>query len=356
RPVTRDLTWGVKVPLKEAEGKVIYVWFEAVLGYISSTKEWAQKIAQPERWKDYWQDENCHLIHFIGKDNIVFHAIMFPAILMAKGDYVLPMNVPANEYLNIESQKISTSRSYAIWLEDYLERFPPDPLRYCLASIAPETKDSDFSWKDFQTRNNSELVGILGNFVNRSLTFVEKHFGNRVPGRNSLDDLDRWMLQRISEAPKRVGDALEKFELRNALKEFMDVARDANKYFNDQEPWRTVRENNEKCSTTLDICIQVSKTLAILMAPFMPFTSEKLWRLLNLKGSVCEQNWHQAGSDLVEAGHALNKPEILFSKIDDQTIEEQVEKLRGTSQTPELKKPSGKEKKSGRRKIKVNFN
>ncbi|MFQ5863776.1 MAG: methionine--tRNA ligase [bacterium] len=345
RAVTRDLTWGIKVPLKEAEGKVIYVWFEAVLGYISSTKEWAQTMGQPDRWKEYWQDENCRLIHFIGKDNIVFHAIMFPAILMAKEGYVLPINVPANEYLNIEGQKISTSRKYAIWLEDYLEKFPPDPLRYCLASIAPETKDSDFSWKDFQTRNNSELVGILGNFVNRSLTFIEKNFGNKIPAHNSLDDLDRWMLQRICEAPEKVGEALEKFEVRNALKEFMDVARDANKYFNDQEPWRTVRDDNQKCSTTLHICSQVSKTLAVLMSPFMPFTSEKLWRLLNLKGNVYDQNWYQAGSRFVEAGHALNKPEILFSKIDDKIIEEEIEKLQKVSQTLEVPEPSGKEKK-----------
>ncbi|MFQ5823375.1 MAG: methionine--tRNA ligase [bacterium] len=344
RAVTRDLTWGIKVPLKEAEGKVIYVWFEAVLGYISSTKEWAQQIGQPERWKDYWQNENCRLIHFIGKDNIVFHAIMFPAILMAKEGYVLPANVPANEYLNIEAQKISTSRNYAIWLEDYLKKFPPDPLRYCLASIAPETKDSDFSWKDFQTRNNSELVGILGNFVNRSLTFVEKHFGNRVPERNSLDSLDRWMLHRISEAPKRVGDALEKFEVRNALKEFMDVARDANKYINDQEPWRTVREDNQRCGTTLNICIQVSKVLAILMAPFMPYTAEKLWQLLNLKGSVQDQNWFQAGNNIVESGHALKKPKILFSKIEDKIIEEEIQKLKNTSQTHEVQETSKKEK------------
>ncbi|HEX9652875.1 MAG TPA: methionine--tRNA ligase, partial [bacterium] len=201
RAVTRDLNWGIKVPIAEAEGKVIYVWFEAVLGYISSTKEWAQNIGQPESWRDYWLDKNCRLIHFIGKDNIVFHAILFPALLMAKGEYVLPDNVPANEYLNLEGNKISTSRNYAIWLDEYLDLFPPDPLRYCLAAIAPETKDADFSWKDFQTRNNSELVGILGNFINRSLTFIDKQFENRVPEQKQLGDRDRWILKRVAAAP-----------------------------------------------------------------------------------------------------------------------------------------------------------
>lgn len=345
RAVTRDLNWGVKVPLAEARGKVIYVWFEAVLGYISSTKEWAQNIGQPDRWQDYWQNTSCKLIHFIGKDNIVFHAIMFPAILMAKAGYVLPDNVPANEYLNMERQKISTSRNYAIWLHEYLEKFPPDPLRYCLASIAPETKDSDFSWKDFQTRNNSELVGILGNFVNRSLTFVEKHFENRVPEQNQLDDLDHWMLSRISEAPQKVGEALEKFEVRNALKELMDVARDANKYFNDQEPWLTVRDNIQKCSTTLNICAQVSKALAVLMTPFMPFSAEKLWHLLNMEGRVHEQAWLDAGIKFMQSGHLLNKPEILFSKIDDKVIAEEIDKLVRTSQSLEAQEASGKEEK-----------
>jgi methionyl-tRNA synthetase len=344
RAVTRDLNWGIKVPLAEASDKVLYVWFEAVLGYISSTKEWAQKIGQPDRWQEYWQDENCRLIHFIGKDNIVFHAIMFPAILMAKGGYVLPDNVPANEYLNIEGNKISTSRNYAIWVDDYLDVFPPDPLRYCLAAIAPETKDSDFSWKDFQTRNNSELVGILGNFVNRSLTFIEKHFENRVPEQKQLDQLDRALLQRIAEAPQKVGKALERFEVRQALKEFMDICRDANKYFNDKEPWRTVRENPDACRTTLNVCAQVSKTLAVLMMPFMPFSAEKLWRLLNLDGSVHQQDWDQAGADFLAAGHRLNPSEILFSKIEDKIIDEQIEKLARLSQNAATKTSTAKEK------------
>ena len=317
RAVTRDLNWGVKVPLQDAGQKVLYVWFEAVLGYISSTKEWAKNSGQPERWRDYWQDENCKLVHFVGKDNIVFHAIMFPAILMAREGYVLADNVPANEFLNIQGDKISTSRNYAIWVDEYLESFPPDPLRYCLASIAPETKDADFSWDDFQIRNNAELVGILGNFVNRSLTFIDKHFDNRVPELHEPDGFDEWMLGRLAEAPANIGEALEKFEVRQALRNFMDVCRDANKYFNDKEPWKTVKTDRAQCGTTLHVCLQTSKTLAVLMAPFMPFSAEKLWRLLNVDGDVHQQSWDTAGQTFLAAGHKLGRPEILFSKMED---------------------------------------
>jgi len=332
RAVTRDLQWGIKVPLEEAKDKVLYVWFEAVLGYISSTKEWAQKIGEPDRWKDYWQDENCKLVHFIGKDNITFHAIMFPALLMAKEGYTVPDSVPANEFLNIQGDKVSTSRDYAVWLEDYLENFPPDSMRYCLASIAPETKDSDFSWKDFQTRNNAELVGSLGNFINRSLTFIDKHFDGRVPEQKQQDELDYWILKQIAEAPERVGDSLERFRVRQALKALMDVARNANKYFNDKEPWRTVKEDPELCGSTLNVCVQVSKTLAILMEPFLPFSAEKLWKLLNQEGDIHGQNWFAAGKEFIPEGHQLGKPEILISKIEDTVIEAEVEKLKAKSQ------------------------
>lgn len=332
RAVTRDLRWGIKVPLEEAKDKVLYVWFEAVLGYISSTKEWAQKIGEPARWKDYWQDENCKLVHFIGKDNITFHAIMFPALLMAKEGYTVPDSVPANEFLNIQGDKVSTSRDYAVWLEEYLENFPPDSMRYCLASIAPETKDSDFSWKDFQTRNNSELVGILGNFINRSLTFIDKHFDGRVPEQKQQDELDYWILKQIAEAPEKVGDSIERFRVRQALKALMDVARNANKYFNDKEPWRTVKEDPELCGATLNVCVQVSKTLAILMEPFLPFSAEKLWKLLNQEGDIHGQNWFAAGIEFIPEGHKLGKPEILISKIEDTVIEAEVEKLKAKSQ------------------------
>jgi len=328
RAVTRDLSWGVPVPLEEAMGKVIYVWFEAVLGYISSTKEWAENQGNPDAWKDYWQNPDCKLVHFIGKDNIVFHAVMFPIFLMARGDYAITYDVPANEFLNLEGEKFSTSRDYAIWLDDYLERFPVDPLRYCLASIAPETKDSDFSWKDFQTRNNSELVGILGNFVNRSLTFAHKHFDGAVPEAGELEELDRWILGRIDEASGQVGAYLEKYEVRQALKAFMDVARDANKYFNDKEPWKAVRENPEGAATTINICVQISKTLAVLMAPFLPFGAEKLWQLLNCEADVHKQDWDSAGKKMLQSGHKLNPAEILFSKIEDKVIEAEVERLK----------------------------
>lgn len=334
RAVTRDLHWGVKVPLEEAGEKVIYVWFEAVLGYISSTKEWAQNIGQPERWKDYWQDENCRLIHFVGKDNIVFHAIMFPAILMAKGGYALPDNVPANEFLNLEGDKISTSRDYAVWLDDYLDRFPPDPLRYCLAAIAPETRDSDFSWKDFQTRNNSELAGILGNFIHRSLTFVERNFDNKVPEATKLDDADRRMLNRLSEGAQKVGEALDHFQIRMALKEFMDVCRDANKYFNDREPWRTIKENRDACAATLNICVQVAQSLAVLMTPFLPFSAEKLWKMLNLDGDVHTQDWFEIHKSPLPAGHKLAQPEILFDKLEDDVIDREIAKLQKNSRKP----------------------
>lgn len=342
RAVTRDLDWGIKVPLEEAKDKVIYVWFEAVLGYISSTKEWAQQRGEPEKWKEYWQNQECRLIHFIGKDNIVFHAIMFPAFLMAKGGYVLPDNVPANEFLNIKSQKISTSRNYAVWLEDYLHRFPPDPMRYCLAAIAPETRDSDFSWEDFQTRNNSELVGILGNFINRSLTFVAKHFDGRVPQAIDLDEMDRAMLEKIAEAPAKIGHFLEKFEVRNALRELMDVARDANKYFNDKEPWKTIKQDRETCATTLNTCVQVSKALAVLMAPFLPFSAEKLWRMLGQTGDVHKQAWDAAGSELLAPGQTLAKPKILFAKIDDETIADEISRL-GAAANDEKEKKARKE-------------
>lgn len=332
RAITRDLSWGIKVPLEDADGKVIYVWFEAVLGYISATKEWAQKIGEPERWQSYWQNENCKLVHFIGKDNIVFHAVMFPSFLMAKGGYALPYDVPANEFLNLKGDKISTSRNYAIWLDDYLDRFPPDPLRYCLAAIAPETKDSNFSWHDFQTRNNSELVGILGNFVNRSLTFVKKHFDNKVPEQHQLDELDQWMLNQLTDGPKKVAASLDKYEVRQALKHFIGVARDANKYFNDKQPWLVIKSDRESCATTLNICLQVSKTLAVLMAPFMPPSAEKLWQLLNLAGDVHKQDWFNTGGETLPVGHPLNEPEILFAKIEDDVIAAEVARLQGTTQ------------------------
>ncbi|MBX7150167.1 methionine--tRNA ligase [bacterium] len=345
RAYTRDLEWGVPVPktdrkgntIEGAERKVIYVWFEAVLGYISATKEWARKIGQNERWRDYWQKEDTKLVHFIGKDNIVFHAIIFPAITIAynqnhrKDDtFVLVSEIPACEFLNLEGAKLSTSRNYAVWVKDYLEKFPPDPLRYTLTSILPESKDSDFSWKDFQARNNSELADILGNFINRSLTFTVKNFDHKVPTPGKLTQSDLAMLVEIKQAQKEVGEFIERFRFRDACKRFMDLARAANKYFNDSEPWKKIKTDREQCATTLYVSVQVVRALAIVMLPFIPFTAERVWRMLNLSGKAEEQNWSEIGETTVDSGHTLGNVEIVFAKIDDDIIQKEVDLLNAT--------------------------
>jgi methionyl-tRNA synthetase len=325
RPITRDLHWGVPVPLKEAEGKVLYVWFDAPIGYISSTMEWSEKTGDPERWKTYWRDPETKLVHFIGKDNVVFHAILFPMMLMRAGGYVLPDAIPANEYLTIEGRKISTSQNYAVWLDDYLNAFPPDPLRYSIAANAPETKDTDFSWKQFQSRNNDELADILGNFINRTFTFVHRYFDGKVPAAGAQDDLDKAMLEELRTAPKAVGELLERFEVRNATKAFMDLCRSANKYFNDKAPWETRKFDPAKCGTTLNICLQIVRSLSVFMSPVLPFSSEKLRVMLGL----CEKTgWDAAGDPSLPAGHPLGQAQILFVKIEDEAIEKETEKLK----------------------------
>ncbi|NIA30977.1 MAG: methionine--tRNA ligase subunit beta, partial [Actinobacteria bacterium] len=340
RAVTRDLSWGVPVPLEEAKGKVLYVWFDAPIGYISATKEWAVEKDEPDLWKTYWQDEETQLIHFIGKDNIVFHCIMFPAILQVHGDYVLPDNVPANEFLNLEGNKLSTSKNYAVWLEDYLEKFPVDPLRYYLAINAPESRDADFTWQEYQQHNNSELADILGNFINRTLTFAVNNFEGKVPQAGDLDELDNWMLNILKTAPARIGKELENFQVRKAVTAFMDVARASNKYFNDQEPWRTLKENKSKCATTIHICMQACRTLAVLMEPILPFSAEKLWRILGNEGSVHDQAWDEISSSGLTAGHKLGKVEILFQKMDKKMIRPEIDRLRKISEA--LKSQGGK--------------
>ncbi|MDZ7260881.1 MAG: methionine--tRNA ligase [candidate division KSB1 bacterium] len=337
RAVTRDLSWGVPVPLKGYEHKVLYVWFDAPIGYISSTKEWAEKIGQPDKWKEFWMDKSTKLVHFIGKDNIVFHAIVWPAILMGQGEYILPSEIPANEFLNIEGQKLSTSRNFAVWLDEYLEKFPPDPLRYALAVNAPETKDADFSWKDFQARNNNELADILGNFINRSLTFLEKNFDSVVPEPETLDSLDRQMLDKIIETRDEMETSLEKFEVRKAVTSLMNLARFANKYFNDQEPWNTIKDHPRKCQTTLNTCLQVARSLAVLMEPFLPFSAEKLWKMLRLFSDVHQQKWDEVGQITLRPGHKIGELEILFNKIEDDVIEQEIEKLKRVSFKPEKK-------------------
>lgn len=325
RAVTRDLSWGVNVPLDEAKGKVLYVWFDAPIGYISATKEWAIENGDPDLWKTYWQNEKTKLVHFIGKDNIVFHCIMFPAMLMAHGDYILPDNVPANEFLNLEGNKLSTSRNYAVWLQDYLKKFPADPLRYFLAINSPETKDTDFTWKEFQQRNNGELADILGNFINRTMSFAQQKFDGKLPQAYEPDERDKSMNELLQAAPDKIGQFLERFELRKATAALIDVAREANKYFNDQEPWKSAKQEPKKCATTIHVCLQTCRVLALLMEPLMPFSAAKLWRMLNIKQGLHDQHWDEL--EPLKAGHALADSQILFSKIEDAEIEPEIERL-----------------------------
>ncbi|MDD8017029.1 MAG: methionine--tRNA ligase [Bacteroidota bacterium] len=327
RAVTRDLSWGIPVPVEGAEGKVIYVWFDAVLGYISSTKEWALRIGQPEKWKEYWCDQGTRYIAFLGKDNIVFHTIVFPAELMAKGGYILPDNVPANEFLNLEGGKFSKSRNNAIYVKDILERYPADILRYTLATNLPETKDSDFYWKDFQAKNNNELADIYGNFVNRTITFAAKNFGNSVPHRGVLNDRDKELIGYINSAPQQIGNLIEQFRFRDATMEMMNLARAANKYFNDSEPWKTFKSNPDQCATTLNICLNIVRSLSIVFLPVVPFSSEKVWKMLNETPTVGKELWENAGELKLPSGHTLGQSEILFTKIEDSVIEQELQQL-----------------------------
>ena len=331
RAVTRDLDWGVKVPLDEAVGKVLYVWFEAVLGYISSTKEYSQKIGKPDLWKKYWQDENTKYIAFIGKDNVVFHCIVFPAMLKAwnSGEnvkYCLPQNVPANEFLNFEGKKFSKSRNWGIDVIDFLKIFPADPLRYTLAVNLPENRDTDFQWKEFQAKNNSELAAIFGNFINRTFTFAHKHFDGKVPPKGELNEMDKEMIKTVSEYPQKISEYFERYKLKEGTNEIMNLARAGNKYFNDSEPWKTVKSDKEKCSTTINICLQTIYTLAELFEPVVPFSSKKIFKMLNAEPT----KWQKCGDENLPAEHKLNNSEILFPQIEDKMIDKQVEKLDGS--------------------------
>jgi methionyl-tRNA synthetase len=328
RPITRDIDWGIPVPLAGAEGKVLYVWFDAPIGYLSSSVEWAEKQGTPERWRDYWFDPKTRLIHFIGKDNIVFHAIVWPATLMAHGDFILPAQIPANEFLTIEGDKVSTSRNWAVWVDEFIDVFPPDPLRYYLESIAPENKDADFAWKDFQSHNNSELADVLGNLINRSLSFIEKHFDARVPAAGELTKADRAVFSAIAAATGSIGASLEEFQVRRAIGELMDLARSGNKYFNDAAPWSSVKTDRARCATTLNTTLQLLAALAVLMEPFLPFSAEKLWSMLNGPGSHRDQRWHDVPNLRLPGDHQLGKRTILFDKIEDPIIEAQIAKLK----------------------------
>ena len=328
RAVTRDLDWGIKVPVEGAEGKVLYVWFDAVLGYISATKELSIQLGKKDLWKEYWQGKDTKYVAFIGKDNVVFHCIVFPAMLMAwnEGDkekYILPQNVPANEFLNFEGKKFSKSRNWGIDVIDFLKLFPADSLRYALVSNLPETRDSDFQWKEFQARNNSELADILGNFINRTLTFVHKHFEGKVPQKVKLESIDEEMLKLIASYPAKVSALLERYKIKDSVQEVMNLARAANKYFNDSEPWKTVKADKEKCAATLYVSLQTIYTLAELLEPVIPFASGKIFKMLNAEKTL----WDKCGEENLPAGHILNKPDILFVKIEDEVIEKQINSL-----------------------------
>jgi methionyl-tRNA synthetase/methionyl-tRNA synthetase C-terminal region/beta chain len=328
RAVSRDLDWGVPVPVKNATGKVLYVWFDAPIGYISATKE-----LTPD-WEKYWKDKDTRMIHFIGKDNIVFHCIIFPSMLNAEGTYILPDNVPANEFLNLEGEKISTSRNWAVWLHEYLEDFPgkQDVLRYSLCSSAPETKDNDFTWKEFQARNNNELVAILGNFVNRTLVLTNNYYEGKVPARGVTDDYDESVLKEIGQIRINVETSIESFRFREALKEAMNLARLGNKYLADTEPWKVVKTDPERVKTIMNIALQITANLTTILEPFLPFSMEKLRGWLN----TGKKQWSDAGkTDLIPAGHMINKPELLFDKIEDEEIDRQVAKLMASKKTNE---------------------
>ncbi len=340
RAVTRDLDWGVPVPIEGTEGKVLYVWFDAPIGYISATKELFNTLSPTGRdgeglWEKYWKDPETRMLHFIGKDNIVFHCIIFPVVLKAEGTYNLPENVPANEFLNLENDKISTSRNWAVWLHEYLEEFPgkEDVLKYVLTANAPETKDNDFTWKDFQARNNNELVAVLGNFVNRALVLTQKYFDGEVPACGALTDTDEQTLASISVIKAEVEKSIDSFRFREALKNAMDLARLGNKYLADEEPWKVIKTDEERVKTVLNISLQITANLTICLEPFLPFSMNKLRGFLNL-GKL---DWKKLGdTNLLAAGHRLNTPELLFEKIEDDVIEKQVQKLLDTKKANEL--------------------
>ena len=323
RAMTRDLNWGVQVPIKDADGKVLYVWLDAPIGYISATKQWAKDSGK--NWEDYWKNEDTELIHFIGKDNIVFHCIMFPIILKEHEEYILPSNVPANSFLNLEGEKLSTSRNWAIWLHEYLEDFKgqEDSLRYVLCATAPESKDTDFTWKDFQARNNNELVAIFGNFINRVVVLTNKYWDGIVPPQNDLEDYDKEVLEKLKEFPENIGNSIEKFRFREALQELIGLARLGNKYLADTEPWKLKKKNEKRTETIIYISLQIAASLSVLSHPFLPFSSKKLKDMLNLTNL----NWSDAKNYSLSTGKQINKATLLFTKIEDEKINEQIAKL-----------------------------
>ncbi|MBU2903009.1 methionine--tRNA ligase [Maribacter dokdonensis] len=341
RAVTRDLDWGIPVPVEGGEGKVLYVWFDAPIGYISSTKEWAAR--EGKDWEPYWKDKDTKLVHFIGKDNIVFHCIIFPSMLKAEGSYILPENVPANEFLNLEGNKLSTSKNWAVWLHEYLVDFPEmqDSLRYTLTANAPETKDNDFTWKDFQARNNNELVAILGNFINRVVVLTNKYYDGKIPATGSLTDVDAETLEQLSKYPEIISTSIERYRFREAGQELMNLARLGNKYLADEEPWKVIKVDEERVKTIMNVALQIAAGLAVLSEPFLPFTSNKLKNILNLSSSGTERsrslNWNDVSNKeaLLKPEHQINKGELLFRKIEDAEIQTQLDKLEATKKANE---------------------
>ena len=343
RAVTRDLDWGIPVPVEGADGKVLYVWFDAPIGYISSTKEWAR--ANGKDWEPYWKDEETTLLHFIGKDNIVFHCIIFPAMLKAEGSYILPKNVPANEFLNLEGQKLSTSKNWAVWLPDYLKAFPDqqDVLRYVLTATAPETKDNDFTWKDFQARNNNELVAVYGNFINRVLVLTHKYYSGKVPQLKELTGADKDVLGELSTTPKEIQQSLERFRFREASQILMNLARSGNKYLADEEPWKVIKTNPERVQTIMYTALQIASGLSVLSEPFLPHTAEKLQKMLRLDPIPSWQDVRQ-GHTLLASGHCIGKPSLLFTKIEDPEIEEQLDLLKASKKSNAVKNTTAVQK------------
>ncbi|RKF04930.1 methionyl-tRNA synthetase [Tenacibaculum lutimaris] len=334
RAVTRDLDWGIPVPVEGAEGKVLYVWFDAPIGYISSTKEWAER--EGKNWEDYWKRDDTKLVHFIGKDNIVFHCIIFPAMLKAHGDFILPDNVPANEFLNLEGNKLSTSKNWAVWLHEYLEDFPnqQDVLRYTLTANAPENKDNDFTWKDFQAKNNNELVAIFGNFINRVVVLTNKYYNGVVPTPNDFSEVDEETLEQLKQFPDVIAKSIERYRFREASQEMMNLARLGNKYLADEEPWKVIKEDEERTKTIMYVALQIAAGLAVLSEPFLPFTSTKLKSILNIDDNL---TWNDIAEKdvLLAENHQVNKAELLFSKIEDATIQAQLDKLEATKKANE---------------------
>jgi methionyl-tRNA synthetase len=335
RAVTRDLDWGIPVPVKGADGKVLYVWFDAPIGYISATKEWAEQSGKD--WEPYWKDKDTKLVHFIGKDNIVFHCIIFPAMLKAHGDYILPENVPANEFLNLEGDKLSTSKNWAVWLHEYLEDFPgkQDVLRYTLTANAPESKDNDFTWKDFQARNNNELVAIFGNFINRVVVLTQKYYQGIIPQAGEFTDLDEETLEQLQKFPKTIARSLERYRFREGMSELMNLARLGNKYLADEEPWKQIKTNPERVQTIMYVALQIAGGLAVLSEPFLPHTSQKLKAMLRLDPKLVWDNV-ETREELLASGHEIDKAQLLFEKIEDAAIQAQIDKLEASKKANEM--------------------